>query len=283
MDFKKFVPTEEYEENITNENYEQEKLLNNEQENFEKRIFKQRFFLIVWGSVYGIAAVITGNFLSIASSVVPFSALLGDLIHVWLKRGRFFPIAFSLFADILAILFTILIVLPLGIYIFPIFKPSVMSLIPWSLFLILFLFSTWYYTKTKQIDKWSRNVLAVSLLCLMPLAGVFDLISEIDAIKTSALTLRNLIQKDDIIIQYWENHPSMYFYTYRDSYIINAPLIKGVSQKSFLTNDSTLNALWRGKTRVFLLIPSDKPLQKVLPANIFSITENNGNLLLSNQ
>ena len=147
----------------------------------------------------------------------------------------------------------------------------------------LFIFAAWHYTRTKQIVKWVRNVPAAALLCLMPLAGVFDLTSEIYSIRDVGLKLRDIIQGNDKVIQYGVNYPSVYFYTLRNSELIETPLTPGVDDWQFTTNDERLHALWDRKERLFLIIPADKTPSKPLPKHIFHIIQAEGMLLLSNQ
>lgn len=263
--------------------YEYEKQILNEQEIFEKKIFQSRFFMMIWGLVFLVFSLLTCNYFLLASCVVPFSGILGDLIDEWLKNKHLYSIRMSVAINMPLILITIILIIPVLLITVPALEKSVMSLIPYSGFLILFWLASWYYARTKQILKWSRNVIAVGLLSLMPLAGVFDLAAEATSIQKQGLALRDLIQKDDTIIQYYENHPSIYFYTFRDSQLINAPLLDGVQQKKFVTDVKMLHALWRGKSRVFLLIPSEQPLQDILPSNVFNIVESDKMLLLSNQ
>ncbi len=254
-----------------------------DQEVFDRKVFYQRFFLIVWAMIFGIAAILTGNFLSLASCVVPFAALLGDVLDAWLSRERILSVGMSLLIDVPLIFVNIFVILPLGIIFVPILRASVISLVPWAGIVILFVIAAWYYAKTRQILKWSRNVMALALFALMPLSGVIDLVAEVSSIRVQGLAIQKLVQKDDVIVQYYENHPSMFFYTYRDSSLVNAPLLPGVAQRKFVTNEQTLSALWRGKARVFLLLPAERQLDKVLPANVTSIAQTDSHLLLSNK
>ena len=117
----------------------------------------------------------------------------------------------------------------------------------------------------------------------MPLAGVFDLTSEIYSIRDVGLKLRDIIQGNDKVIQYGVNYPSVYFYTLRNSELIETPLTPGVDDWQFTTDDERLHALWDRKERLFLIIPADKTPSKPLPKHIFHIIQAEGMLLLSNQ
>ena len=131
--------------------------------------------------------------------------------------------------------------------------------------------------------KWARNVSAAALIALMPLAGVFNLTADIYSVRSAGLKLRDTVKGSDIIIQYGVNHPSVYFYTLRNSRIVSADLTPGVAEKKFISKESAINTLWNGKNRVFLVTPSDFQLDAPLPQNIYHIAEGEGLLLLSNQ
>ena len=157
------------------------------------------------------------------------------------------------------------------------------SLIPWGITAGLFLFAEWYYTKTRQITKWVRNVPGAALLCLMPLAGVFSLTADSYSVRDIGLKLRDSVKGNDRVIQYSVNYPSVYFYSLRNSGLIDSKLTEGITEKRFITDEEELNRLWNGKDRVFMIIPSERSVSNSLPKNIISIIESNSILLLSNQ
>ncbi|MBQ4402215.1 MAG: hypothetical protein II832_08630, partial [Synergistaceae bacterium] len=173
--------------------------------------------------------------------------------------------------------------LPFVTHNFPVIDASMMSLIPWGIAEGLFFFASWYYTKTRQPTKWARNVMATALIALMPLAGVFNLTSGLYSAHEVGMKLRDTVKGNDVILQYGVNHPSMYFYTLRNSHIIDADLTPGVAEKKYIAPESAINASWGGKGRVFLIMPSDFKPETPLPQNVFHITEAEGLLLLSNQ
>lgn len=117
----------------------------------------------------------------------------------------------------------------------------------------------------------------------MPLAGVFSLSAGLYSSHDAGMRLRNLVKKNDIILQYGINHPSIYFYTLRNSRIISADLTPGVAERKFSAPESAINTLWGTQYRVFLLMPSELKPETPLPQNVFHITEGEGLLLLSNQ
>ena len=176
--------------------------------------------------------------------------------------------------------------MPFSAKFFPVVKASLMSLIPYELLMLLFLLASWYYTKTRQIKKWVRNVLGAALVCLMPLAGVFNLIAEDYSVKEIGLSLRDVIKGKEAVIQYHVNYPSMYFYTLRNSVLINSKLNLGIEEKKFTAEDSFISASWKRKDRCFLVLPEDDDVKTILPKaanNIYHISRAEGMLLLSNQ
>ena len=173
--------------------------------------------------------------------------------------------------------------LPFTMHNFPMFRTSMMSLVPWGITEGIFLFASWYYTKTRQPVKWARNVSASALICLMPLAGVFNLSAGLYSSHDAGMRLRDLVRRNDIVLQYGINHPSIYFYTLRNSWIISADLTPGVAERKFTAPEAAIKVLWEGKNRVFLLMPSNFTPDTPLPQNVYHIIEGEGLLLLSNQ
>ena len=240
-------------------------------------------FMLIWALIFAVGAFAAGDVMSLSASLPALSAILGRRLDTWLNQKKLSSITISVVMNILILVPMLYIVLPFSLRSSRMLRASLMSLIPWAVMTGLFIFATWHYTRTKQIVKWVRNVPAAALLCLMPLAGVFDLTSEIYSIRDVGLKLREIIQGNDKVIQYGVNYPSVYFYTLRNSELIETPLTPGVDDWQFTTNDERLHALWDRKERIFLIIPADKTPSKPLPKHIFHIIQAEGMLLLSNQ
>ena len=240
-------------------------------------------FMSVWGAVFFLAGLISGDILSLGACVPALSALLGRKLDSWLSQRSFESMRYAVMINTLVLIPVLYMILPFAAHNFPAVEASMMSLIPWWLAEGLFLFASWYYTKTRQPVKWARNVSAAALICLMPLAGVFNLIAGSYSAHTVGMGLREVVKGNDIVIQYGVNYPSMYFYSLRNSRIINAGLTPGVAERKFAAPESAINTLWGGKGRVFLLMPDDMKSDTPLPKNIFHIAGGEGLLLLSNQ
>ena len=81
----------------------------------------------------------------------------------------------------------------------------------------------------------------------MPLAGVFNLTAEKYSMRDTGLKLRDIIKGNETVLQYGVNYPSMYFYTLRNSNIIDAELNLGIEEKKFVTEASSINRYWNRK------------------------------------
>ena len=117
----------------------------------------------------------------------------------------------------------------------------------------------------------------------MPLAGVFNLTADLYSVGEIGTRLGGIIQGNETVIQYGVNHPSIYFYTFRNSRIIGADLTPGLQERDFSADFGLIGRLWDGRERVFLIMPNDLQSDNPLPRNIMHILEDDGMLLLSNQ
>ena len=240
-------------------------------------------FMLVWAITFAFYAVFSGDVLSIAAVMPALSAILAIRLDFWL-RGKMIPVRYAVLLNILILVPAFFVLLPLTVKYFPVIQNSLMSLVPYEITLALFLFACWYYTKTRQTEKWVRNVPAAALLCLMPLAGVFNLTADLYSIREIGMKIRDNVQGNDIVVQYGVNFPSVYFYTFRNSEIINAPLTPGVLEKNFAEDVSFIGDQWIRRNRIFLIVPSDMTASAKLPnKNIMHIIESKGILLLSNK
>ena len=240
-------------------------------------------FLLVWAAVFAFGAIASGDVLSFASCIPALSAILGRKLNVWLSKKKLWSVRISVMINVLVLVPVLYMILPFTGGIFPIVRASMLSLIPWGLLAGLELFAEWYYTRTRQIKKWVRNVPGAALLCLMPLAGVFNLTADAYSIRDIGHRLRDTVEGSETVIQYGVNYPSVYFYTFRNSRIIDAGLTPGLKEKDQAAEFSLIGQLWNGKARVFLIMPEDKHQEDPMPQKISHILEAEGILLLSNQ
>ena len=154
-------------------------------------------FMLIWALIFAVGAFASGDVMALSASLPALSAILGRKLDEWLKHKKFSSINIAVVLNILILVPMLYIILPFSLRSSPILRASLMSLIPWGLMTGLFIFAAWHYTRTKQIVKWVRNVPAAALLCLMPLAGIFNLTSEIYSIRDIGLKLRDIIQGND--------------------------------------------------------------------------------------
>ena len=240
-------------------------------------------FMLVWALVFALSAILSGDYLAMSACVPALSALLGRKLDIWLTQPSFKSLRYAVMLNMMFALPFLYLLMPFAVHNFPMLQGSMMSLVPWGIAQGVFFFASWYYTRTRQPEKFARNVLAAALICLMPLAGIFNLVAGQYSLRNAGMRLRDLVKGNDTIIQYGVNHPSMYFYTLRNSRIIEADFTPGVAERRFESKASDINKLWGGKNRIFLLMPSKFQSDEALPQNIFHILESEGLLLLSNQ
>ena len=240
-------------------------------------------FMLVWACVFFIAGLCSKDILTMAASVPALSSLLGRRLDRWF-RGRMNSLRYAVMFNILILVPVFFVLLPLTSRHFPVMSESLLSLVPYEITIGLFIFASWYYTKTKQITKWARNVPAAALICLMPAAGVFNLTANVYSVREIGLSLRGLVKGREAIIQDGLDFPSIYFYTLRNSVLVDVPesgMTPGVNEKKFATNFSIIEQYWNRKSRVFLITPTYK--NSVLPKNVYPVIESHKILLLSNQ
>ena len=240
-------------------------------------------FLLIWAAAFALGAIASGDLLSVASCLPAISALLGRKLDVWLAKKKLYSVRISVMISVLLLVPVLYMVLPFTLRVFPVARASLMSLIPWELLAGLFLFAAWYYTRTRQITKWVRNVPGAALLCLLPLSGVLNLTAEVYSIRDIGKKLATIIEGNETVIQYGVNYPSIYFYTFRNSRIIDADLTPGLQEREAAADFGLIGRLWDGRERVFLIMPTNLQSDNPLPRNVMHILESEGMLLLSNQ
>ena len=240
--------------------------------------------MFVWAMTFAAYSIFSCDVMMISSAAPALSAIAAKRLDVWL-RGKMLPVRFAVLLNILILVPAFFVLLPLTTNYFPVIKGSLMSLIPYEAALALFLFACWYYTKTRQIEKWTRNVPAAALICLMPAAGVFSLTADLYSVREVGIKIREAVQStSDIVMQFEVNYPSMYFYTLRNSILIHAPLTPGVEEKKFVADVPYIGAQWIRRNKIFLVTPSDRISAAKLPnKNIYSIFEHNGLSLMTNK
>lgn len=244
---------------------------------------RQDVLLLLWAAVFLFFGIFSGDGLILVAAVPS----LASLCAVWASKAidenniKFFQ---------RAILFEILFFIPFLFAGLPwiysrnsgVLGKTLLSVIPWAGFCFLFLFAGWYYAKTRQPRKLMLHLSVVSLLCLLPLAGAFDLLADETSLRSVGLYLRENLERDDVPIQYALNRPSLFFYTARESLLFNAPVIPGVMARSVL-NEPLLQQKWKEPRRIFMVLGRRQEITAPLPQEVYNLYEAQNLVVLSNQ
>ncbi|MCR4818719.1 MAG: hypothetical protein K5841_07165 [Fretibacterium sp.] len=256
------------------------------------------FFMVLWAFFFGLFALLMGDLLALGACVPALAALVGVLLDRWLEADapgdnptevNSLQIAVAL--NIVILVPLVLAGIPLAVKAFPILHGALLSLVPWGLFTLIFLFASWHYARrnrnhaawTQQMAKLARNGSIIVLLCLMPLAGVFDLAAEQLGLRNIGLTLRGTVKREDRIIQYAVHRPSVFFYTLHNYILVNSPQIPGFASRGIILSDMAMHNVWNENERAYLLISRNQQPLYPLPQKVYNIMETNGMALLSNR
>ena len=256
------------------------------------------FFLVVWAFFFGLFALLMGDLLALGACVPALATLIGGAFDRWLEADapgdnptEVSPLQIAVALNIVILVPLILAGIPLIVKAFPLLHGALLSLVPWGLFIMIFLFATWHYARrsrdfavwSQQMAKLARNGSVIVLLCLMPLAGVFDLAAERGGLRDIGLTLRDAVKREDTVMQYAVHRPSLYFYSLHNYILVNSPQLPGVASRGLIRSDTALHNTWSQKERAFLLIAQNQQPLSPLPQDVYSIKEANGMVLLSNR
>ena len=239
-----------------------------------------RLLLLTGAGVFLLFGVFMGDALALVSCLAPLAALTGDCIDEWLDKDRVRVLQGAVALNLICLLLALTVGLLLLLGAFPVLSSTLLSLVPWAVFLTLFGAASWYYARTRQPSKMMRNLSAAAMRALLPLAGVFDLLAENTSMREAGLALRGAGRY--VLAQYAMNRPSLFFYTLEDSVSINGPLLPGFAEQK-VENDTALHLLWEGKERVLLLIGSEQPLIAPLPQEVNVLYDAGRVMVLSNR
>ena len=161
-------------------------------------------------------------------------------------------------------------------------RNTMTSMAPWAFFCCLFLFAAWYYARTRQPKKFMLHTSVASLLCLLPLAGAFQLLSENTSLREVGHFLRDDLASRDVVVQYAMNRPSLFFYTAHDSLpTLTAPFPALPGQK--IMDPALLLRMWNGADRVFMLIERRQQISVPLSQEVYNLKEAQELVVLSNR
>ena len=241
-----------------------------------------RLLLLTGAVVFLLFGVLMGDALTLVACVAPLAALTGDCLDEWMEKGDTLMLQGAVALNLVCLFPALLFGLPLLIRAFPVLSSALLSILPWAFFLALFGFASWHYARTRQAAKLARNLSAAAMLTLLPLAGVFDLLAEGTSLQAVGLSLRETLRREDVLAQYAVNRPSLFFYTLKDSMLVNSPLVPGLAEQK-VESDTALHLLWEGKGRVLMLIGSEQRLRAPLPQEVNVLYDSGTFLLLSNR
>ena len=237
--------------------------------------FESRLFTAFWLLIFFIFAIISGDLLMMTACIPAAGTLIGDSLDEWLETKRFAKLQNSAALNSLILILIIFIALPCAWKFTPILKGSEMSLIPWAVFIFIFIIISRYFARRRKIIKITRCIMLAALACLMPLAGIFDLAASNFSLRESGLILRDNLKQNNLMIQYDMHRPSLYFYSLGD-YVLsqNSPEIDGVAAKRFRAGDNNISLAWQDAARYFLVVDKSNNFIPPLPNNTFSVLEN---------
>jgi hypothetical protein len=249
---------------------------------------KQNVLLLTWGIVFLSFGAFAGDALLLAAPLPAIGVLCADYLAKAVEKEdsllfqRFVALEIVFFAAFLS-------------FFLPWFfatgdrmlRHTLLSVIPWGAFCILFLLTGWRYARTRRLRKLMLHMGILSMLCLLPLAGVFDLLGEGFSVRGAGLYLRNEVKPGDTLVQYAMNHPSLPFYVGRpgSAFLLTHAVVnpKIIDQDRNVVDDEELNKMWRGEKRVFMLIDRRQNFSTHLPRVVYSLYEAGNMIILSNR
>ena len=236
--------------------------------------FERRIFTAFWFVIFLISALATGDLLMLTACVPAAGVLIGDSLDEWIETGRVLSVQNAAALNSLILILIIFIALPCAWKFTPILKGSEMSLIPWAVFLLIFIMISRYFSRKRKIIKLTRCAMLAALACLMPLTGIFDLAAANFTLRGSGLMLRNNLKPGDLMIQYDIHRPSLYFYSLGDYALSqHSPEIDGIASKRFRLSDNNISLMWADDARYFLVIDKTRNFVPPLPNNTFPVVE----------
>ena len=249
---------------------------------------KQNVLLLAWSVVFTFFGVFSRDAMLLVAPLPAIAVLCADHLAqaVEKENTHFFQKAVAL--EIMLFMSFIFVGLP---WFFTTcdkaLRHTLMSVIPWAVFCFLFLLAGWQYARTRQPRKLMLHMSMFSLFSLLPLAGVFDLLSESLSVRDAGIYLRNEIKQDDLLIQYALNSPSLSFYVGKPgqaSLLIHTSVNqKIVAQDEDVVDEPYLNKMWVGGKRVFMVIDRHQNILTPLPRIVYNLYEARDMIVLSNR
>ena len=246
----------------------------------------ENVLLLVWCIVFLFFGVFSGDALLLVAALPAIAVLCANHLADAVEKGDS-----RLFQRFVAL--EIFLLVPFIFVVLPLFfatagselQHTLMSVIPWAAFCLLFLWAGWKYARTRQPRKLMMFMGIFSLLSLLPLAGVFVLLGENFSVRDAGIYLRNEMKSGDVLFQYGLNHPSLSFYIgkpYRTSMLVHVPANQKIVGQD-VVGDAELNNMWLGEDRVFMLINRRQNIVAPLPRVVYNLHEVRDMIVLSNR
>ena len=249
---------------------------------------KQNVLLLAWSGVFLFFGVFSRDALLLVASLPAMAVLCANHLAKAVEKNDSLLLQKTVALEIILFVLFFFVGLP---WFFATgdkaLRHTLTSVIFWAVFCLLFLLAGWYYAKTRQPRKLMLFMSMLSLFSLLPLAGVFVLLSESFSVRDAGLYLRNEVKPDDLLVQYALNHPSIFFYVGKPGLSSSLAHVavneKIVGQDKDLVDDANLNKIWEGKKRVFMMINKRQNILTPLPQSIYDLYKAQETIILSNQ
>jgi hypothetical protein len=234
---------------------------------------REDVLLSIWSIVFLCFGLFSGDGLLVFAAFPATAALCGVHFSEALENRRLLPFQRAVLFELLYLSAFLLAGLIRAVHSGTAgLKGTAPSVVPWFCFCLAFLFFGWYDTLRRRPFKALLHLCTISLLSLLPLAGAFDLLAQEVSVRDAGRFLKSNLEREDVVLQYAINRPSLFFYTARDSLLLNTLPIDGIEDQKIL-QISDLNRIWGDSGRVFMLIKKSRQDLTSLPKNVYNLFE----------
>ncbi|MDR1049153.1 MAG: glycosyltransferase family 39 protein [Synergistaceae bacterium] len=236
---------------------------------------KQDVLLMVWAAVFLVFGLLSGDAFLLTASVPPLASLCAGRLRAAeeeeyrLPRSALYLSGASMLAGLAW----------LGGSRGELLRIAAMSVLPWACLSVLLLV-VWYRASPLKLG---RRLCAMAMFSLLPLAGAFDLLAESLSMREAGIFLRKELEREDVVLQYAMNRPSLFFYTGKDSFLTHLSAASPANGEARSEEDKRLINIWTGPRRVFMLVDRRRELSTSLRREVFSYYENHNMLVLGNR
>jgi len=239
--------------------------------------------LLAWSAVFLFFGAFSRDALLLAAPVPALAVLCANHLANAVEKND--PLVFKKFIALEIVLIVLFLFVALPLFFATggsTLQYTLISVIPWGFFCLLFLLAGRKYARTHQPRKLILFASLLSLLSLLPLAGVFDLLAENLSARGAGLYLRSEMAPGNVLFQYSLHRPSLFFYVGRYGQpfaLINAPVNQRIVGQNTVSAGE-LNNIWLDNDRVFILVRRNQ--SPPLPSVVNFLHESDGFIVLSN-